>query len=711
MDETKAPSLPVDRVPLDAIFRPRSVAVVGASRERHSIGWDILDNLLRYEFQGQVFPVNPKAEVIHSLKCYPTVADIPDPVDLAIVVVPRIHVKAQVEACGEKGIKGLVVISAGFKEIGETGAQYEREIVEIVRRYGMRMVGPNCMGVINTDPRYRLQGSFSSTTEPVEGNIAFSSQSGALGEAILALMSQLGLGLSMFVSLGNKADVSGNDLLELWEHDPRTRVILMYLESFGNPSRFVQIARRVTLRKPILAMKSGRTAAGARAAVSHTGSLAGADVAVESLLMQCGVLRVASIEEMFVYAAAFATQPVPQGRRVAIVTNSGGPGILAADVCVQSGLDVPALSPATQAALRERVAAEASVVNPVDMIASARGEQYEACIRTVMNDPEIDAVITIFTSLESIDGIKVAEGIMAGARGRDKPMLVCFMGKVSSKQAIEQMKRAGLPVYTFPEEAAQAAVALHRYRLWLDRPEGKVATFADVNKERIGELIELVRRSGRRNLTLAESLHLLEAAGIPVAPWREASRGEDLTASAAGLSYPLVIKVSSAVVLHKSEIGGVVTGLRSDHELVSAGSALWARVGGVDPDARLVVQSMVQGGTEVIFGAARDPKFGPLMMFGLGGVFVEILKDVSFRVHPISDVDAGEMIDGLKAAAILRGVRGQPAAHRGVLVETLQRLNQLLTDVPAIEEFDINPFIVSADRASSMAVDARFRLK
>jgi acetyl coenzyme A synthetase (ADP forming)-like protein len=704
------PPDPRPRPSVDPIFRPRSVALVGASRERHSIGWDILDNLLRYEFQGQIFPVNPNATVVHSLKCYRAVEDIPDPVDLAIIAVPKPYVAEQVEACGRKGVKGLVVITAGFKEVGEAGAALEQRLVDIVRRHGMRMIGPNCMGVVNTDPAVRLQASFSATAEPLAGNIAFSSQSGALGEAILALMTQLGLGLSMFASLGNKADVSGNDLLELWEHDPRTRVILMYLESFGNPARFVQIARRVTHRKPILAMKSGRTAAGARAAVSHTGSLAGTDVAVESLLMQCGVIRAESIEEMFVLASAFATQPVPAGNRIAIVTNSGGPGILAADACVQLGLDVPPLSHETQERMRPFVAAEASVVNPVDMIASARGEQYEVCIRSVMEDPSIDAVITIFTSLESIDSMKVAESIVRGARGFAKPILVCFMGKVASKPAIQWMKAQGLPVYTFPEEAATALSALARYRQWLDRPEGRITTFDDVDHGRIGRIFDAARGSGRHDLTLAESLAVLEAAGIRVAAWRAASTAGDAAAAAEALGCPVALKVSSATVTHKSDVGGVQLGLGDAAGVREAAAAMLSRVRPLDPDATLVVQAMAAGGTEVIFGASADPKFGPLMMFGLGGIFVEILKDVSFRVHPISDLDAREMLEGIRGYPILRGARGHAPVDMDALVETLQRLNQLLAAFPAIQEFDINPFIAAPTREASLAVDGRFRL-
>ena len=696
---------------LDAIFRPRSVAVIGASRQKGSIGWDLLDNLLRYEFQGQIFPVNPKAAVVHSLKCYPSVEAIPDPVDLAIVAVPKHLVAGQAEACGRKGVKGLVVITAGFKEVGGEGERLERQLVEIVRRHGMRMVGPNCMGVVNTDPDVRLQGSFSATAEPLAGNVAFSSQSGALGEAILALMSQLGLGLSTFVSLGNKADVSGNDLLEYWEDDPRTRVILMYTESFGNPQRFLEIARRVSKKKPVLAMKSGRTAAGARAAVSHTGSLAGADVPVSALFAQSGVLRAGSIEEMFVYASAFATQPVPRGNRVGIVTNSGGPGILATDACVQHGLEVAPLAEETRARMRPVLAPEASVVNPVDMIASAREAQYEACVRAVMEDASIDAAIVIFTSLESIDSMKVAEGIMRGASGLDKPVLVCFMGKVGGKPAIARMKQEGLPVYTFPEEAAQALHALVRYRQWLARPEGRMVTFGGVDEASIRRVFDLARADGRTMLTLAEALRVLDALGLPVAPWREVRGTEDAVAAGRELGLPVALKLSSARLTHKTEVGGVRLGLKDDDAVARAASAILAAGGSEDPGATVVVQAMVEGGTEVVFGATRDPKFGALLMFGLGGIFVEILEDVAFRVHPVSDVDALEMIDAVKGAAILKGARGHAPADLDTLREVLLRLNQLLSTFPEIDEMDLNPFFAGPSRSRCAAVDARIRLR
>lgn len=694
---------------LDAIFRPKSVAVIGASRERNTIGWDILHNLLEFEFQGEVFPVNPKAAVVHSVKCYARVEEIPDPVDLAIIVVPKQFVLQVAEECGRKGVRGLVVITAGFKEVGESGLALENQLRDLVKRYGMRLVGPNCMGVINTDPAVRLQGSFSAT-QPQGGNIAFSSQSGALGEAILASMKELGLGVSMFVSLGNKADVSGNDLLEYWEQDPRTRVILMYLESFGNPKKFVTIARRVTRQKPILAVKSGRTAAGARAAVSHTGSLAGADVAVETLLAQCGVIRASSIEELFVYASAFASQPVPRGNRVAIVTNSGGPGILATDACVQLGMEIPVLGEETQKAMRAVLAPEASVVNPVDMIATATGAKYAACLKAAAFDPGVDALIAIFTSLEMIDGLEVAEGILEGLEGCDKPALVCFMGKKSSEEAVQRLKSRGLPVYIYPEEACEALSALIRYRQWLVRPEGTIVAFEDFRVQAVRGILDAVKASGRKQLNLAEAQRVLEGCGIAVAPWEEAADPAAAAAAAQRLGYPVALKVNSAVIVHKSDVGGVRLGVSDTTAAQAAAREILKAGRRTDPEATLVVQRMAKGGTEVIFGSSADPKFGPLMMFGLGGIFVEILKEVAFRLHPITDVDAEEMLKGIKGYPILTGARGYPAVDLGALRGVLLRLNQLLTEFPEIEELDINPFFAAPEAADCVAADARIRL-
>lgn len=695
---------------LDPLFRPRAVAVIGASRDPRSIGGSILRNLLRFGFNGLVFPVNPAAAVVQSLKSYPTVEAIPDPVDLAIIAVPRPLVLEAIEACGRKGVRAAVVITAGFKEVGATGAALERQVVDRARAHGMRLVGPNCMGIMNLDPGVRLQASFSAT-EPSAGNVAFSSQSGALGEAILSLLVERGLGLSMFASLGNKADISGNDLLEYWEHDPRTDVVLMYLESFGNPQKFVQICRRVARRKPILAVKSGRTEAGARAAASHTGSLAGAEHAVSALLAQAGVVRAGSVEQLFVYATAFASQPVPRGRRVAIVTNSGGPGILAADACSQLGLAIPPLAEATQARMRAVVAPEASVVNPVDMIATATGPQYEACVRAALEDPQIDAVIAIFTSLEMIDGPGVAEGIVRGAGGSDKPVLVCFMGSVRSREAIDVMRRARLPVYTFPEDAAAALGAMVQYRRWLDRPAGRIVRFDDMRRDALRHVLGRAAAERRQHLALAEALRLVEAARVPVLPWQEAATPDAAAEAAGALEGAVALKVSSARLVHKSEVGGVRLALADAAVVRAAAAEMLARAQAIDPDATLVVQRMAAGGTEVIAGASRDPKFGPLLMFGLGGIYVEVLKDVAFRVHPLTDADAHDMLREIKGFPILAGARGAPAADLDALAATLLRLDQLAGEFPDIAEIEINPLFAAPAGVPSAAADARVALR
>lgn len=694
---------------LDALFRPRAVAVIGASRDRRSVGGSILHNLLTFEFQGQVFPVNPKASVVHSLKCYASVEDIPDPVDLAVIAVPKPHVLGVLESCGRKGVGAVVIITAGFKEVGEAGLALEQEAVRIVKRYGMRLVGPNCMGVINMDPAVRLQASFSAN-EPLPGNVAFSSQSGALGEAILALLRERGLGLSMFVSLGNKADVSGNDLLEYWEQDSNTRVVLMYLESFGNPQRFLEICQRVSKSKPIIAVKSGRTAAGARAAASHTGSLAGADNAVESLLTQAGVIRAANIEELFTYASAFASQPMPAGTRVAIITNSGGPAILATDACIELGLQIPTLSNDTQARIRTAVAPEASVANPVDMIATAAGPQYEAAMRAAADDPNVDAIIAIFTSLEMIDGPAVAQGIIRGAEGCGKPVLVCFMGSVRSREAIDLMRDAGLAVYTFPEDAARAMAAMVRHGRWLQRPAGVRRTFEDMDRDGIERIVRSVRDEARTQLTLAEAQGLLACAGIPVLPWREASSREEALVAANTLGYPVVAKVSSAAIIHKSEVGGVRVGLASAEEVGRAFDEILGSARRRDARARVVVQRQAAQGSEVILGATRDAKFGPLLMFGLGGIFVEIMKDVVFRVHPLSDADARDMIHAVKGFPMLDGARGRPKADLAALEAIILRIDRLMAICPDIGELDINPLFAAPAGAATAAADARITL-
>ena len=693
---------------LDAVFRPRSVAVIGASRRPQTIGREILRNIVDYGFTGPVYPVNPTASSINAIRCYASVGEIPGPVDLAIVTVPKERVLAVVEACGRKGVRAIVVITAGFKEVGKDGAALEAKISATIRRHGMRMVGPNCMGIVNTEEDVRLNATFAAA-KPIRGNVGFVSQSGALGEAILADAVERGLGVAMFVSMGNKTDISGNDLMEYWEGNDDVQAILMYLESFGNPKKFTEIARRVTRKKPIITVKSGRTAAGARAASSHTGSIVGLDVAVESLLEQCGVLRVGSMEEMFLQAEAFANQPVPAGNRLAVVTNAGGPGILCTDAAIAQGLVLADLSARTHKALAKVLPAEASSANPVDMIASADAARYRAVLDIVRRDPGVDGIIAIFVSPIMIDAFEVAKAI-AGAADQKKPVLSVFMGKQRSAEGVEELRKRRVPIYRFPEEAASAMAAMARYRTLRDRPAGKRVRF-DVDESGARALVARVRRRGRLDLRPAEVRALLSAYGLPTVPHRIVSSPAEAIVAAGELGYPVVLKAESDRISHKTDVGGVKVDLRNGDEVAAACREIVSRLRKSDPGLRVQVQKMVPGGREVILGMTRDPQFGPLILFGLGGVFVEVMRDVSIRIHPLTDVQAQMMIERVKGYPLLAGARGDKAVALDLIREGLLRLSQMVGDLgDELGELDLNPFIVTERADRSFIVDARVSL-
>ena len=698
---------------LDAIFRPRAVAVIGASRDRTSIGREILHNMIEYEFNGTIFPVNPNATTVHSLKCYPDVGSIPDPVDLAVIVIPRASVLEAVHQCGRKGVRGLVVITAGYKEVGGAGVRHEAELLEAVRSHGMRMVGPNCMGVVNTDPDVRLNATFAkampSAGGTAAGKIGFISQSGALGEAILANARDLNLGISMFASAGNKADVSGNDLLEYWEDDPSVSIILMYLESFGNPAKFTQIARRLTRKKPILAVKSGRSASGARAAGTHTGSLAGLDVAVESLFEQCGVIRAETIQEMFVYAQTLSKQPIPAGGRIGIVTNAGGPGILAADACESLGLTLPVLSDASLAGLRKVLPPEGTPNNPIDLIASAGGDRYEPAVRIALADESVEALLVIFVSPIMIDAHAVARAIASASRGSSKPVVTCFMGKVGWEEGIRELEGNGIPVYRFPELAAAGLAAAVRYRGVLSRREGR-QVIVESDRAAAASILARAAADGRRMLGMMEGFEVLKCYGFPITPSRTVASAAEAIAFGLETGYPIVLKGDSPEVVHKTEKKAVRLDLRNGDEAGTAYTDLRKTLDRLDRSATIIAQKMIRGGKEVILGAFRDPQFGPLAMFGLGGIYVEVLKDVAFRVLPITDREAEEMVRGIRGFPLLAGTRGEPAADIAAIEQMLLRLSQLVTEQNVIDSLDINPFIVSEPGHPAFAVDVRVRL-
>jgi acetyl coenzyme A synthetase (ADP forming)-like protein len=700
---------------LDAIFAPRTIAVIGASRRRGSIGYALLHNLVANQFEGAIFPVNPHAQALHSLRCYGSVAEVADPIDLAVVMVPRDAVQEVVEQCLARGVRGLVVITAGFGETGPEGAARERRLREAVRAAGVRMIGPNCMGVINTAAAVSLNATFAPT--PARGGgLGFVSQSGALGVAILNVMADLDIGLTQFVSMGNKADVSGNDLLEYWEDDPETRVIAMYLESFGNPRRFTEIAKRVTRKKPILVVKSGRTAEGARAATSHTGAVAGADVTASALLEQCGVLRATTIEELFDIARALARSPLPAGSRVGIVTNAGGPAIMATDACIALGLAMARLQEATVAGLRGFLPAEASFGNPVDMIASASAESYGRTLSAVLDDPGVDMAMVINVTPLLANPIDVLHAIGEAARTRAKPTLAVMMATDEFYEEIK-LQRDLPPVYRFPESAARALAMLARYAAWRRRPVEQAPPEFVADDAAVAALLDAAGEGGY--LGPAEAFRVLELYGIPAARWRlvaaePAAADADtaaVLAAAAEIGYPVVLKGVAPDLVHKSEAQAVQVDLRGPAELAAAVAAM--RRGIAAAGHRLsgfLVQEMARGGHEVIFGVTTDPRFGPLLMFGLGGKYVEVFEDVRFGVLPLDAYEAREMVRGIRGIRLLTGVRGEAGADLELLCEVLLRLAQLVARHPRIAELDVNPFLAAPARQAAKALDVRLRI-
>ena len=693
--------------PLDPVFSPRSIAVVGASRRRATLGWQLLHNLVAGGFEGPIYPVNPHARAIHSLPCFPSLEALPEAPDLVVVLVPQAAVLATVEAALAKGARGLVIITAGFGETGEAGARVEAELRDRVRAAGARMIGPNCMGIINTDPAVAMNATFAPVSAR-PGSLGFVSQSGALGVAILNMAESLGIGLTQFVSMGNKADVSGNDLLEHWEDDPATRVVCMYLESFGNPRRFTEIAKRVGRKKPILVVKSGRTDAGARAASSHTGALAGADVAVSAMLAQCGVLRANTIDELFDIARALDRCPLPAGRRVAILTNAGGPAIMATDACIGLGLDMATLADDTVARLRAILPAAASLGNPVDMIASATSDTYRQALEIVLADVGVDVALVVnVTPLVSDPTDVLAAATEAAATAPDKPALAVMMA-TDAFYAASHGRSDLLPVYRFPESAALALAKLCRYAEWRHRPVEDAVPELAADDARVAALLNA---HGEGYLPMDAALEVLDAYGIPTAPSLLVTSAAEVPAAAGRLGYPVALKAVGRRLVHKTELGAVAVDLRTPEELRSALGAMEARLATAGaPVERFLVQRLVRGGVETVFGATLDPRSGPLLMFGLGGKYVEVLRDVRFGVTPLQRGDARAMIRGIRGFPLLQGVRGEPPADLAVLEDVLLRLAQLVTRHPRIVELDLNPFLAAPAGGSAAALDVRIRV-
>ena len=695
---------------LDPILKPATVAVIGASRSPSHIGHQITANLIQYGFTGSVYPVNPSAKAVCSVRSYPDIGSVPDSVDLAVIVVPKHLVLGIAGECADAGVRGLVVITAGFREMGADGTERERALADLVRSRGMRMVGPNCLGVINADPTFSFNATFGPVMPPF-GPAALMSQSGAMGVNILDYAREYQIGLAQFVSVGNKADVSSNDLLLQWEDDPAVSTILMYVENFGNPRRFLETASRITKRKPIIALKAGRSASGARAASSHTGALTASNAAVDALLAQAGVLRAASVEELFDMAMAFGTATRPRSRRTAVLTNAGGPGILAADALEANGLAVVELRPETIAAMKPLFPEEASIRNPVDMIASARPTSYRQALEILLSDAGVDCLVAVFVPPFGVSQAAVAEAI--GAAVQQSPgtaVMAVLMGRSGLSEGRAELHSVGVPAFVFPESAARALAALCRYQEWLGRPATPITPLA-VDRDRAAAVIARARAAGRTHLEQSEALELFASYGIPTAPARIARSAAEAASVASALGFPVAMKVVSPDIDHKSDVGGVILGIEDEDAARAAYDDLMREVGVRMPNARLegvLVQPMVRGGLETIVGVSHDRLFGPLVMFGLGGIYVEALRDVVFRVAPISALDAEDMLDGIRGTPILAGMRGRAGVDRVALVDVLRRVSQLAVDFPEIEELDLNPLLAFEDRV--VAVDARVRL-
>jgi len=691
---------------LESFFSPRSVAVVGVSREEGRVGHYVFDNLLSAGYVGSVYPVNPKADEVHGHRCYASVQDVPAPVDLAIVVVPAKYVSGVLEECGLSGIRAVIVISAGFKETGPAGAALEREAVAVARKHGIRLLGPNCLGLIATESL--LNASFAPTM-PSAGTISFMSQSGALGTAVLDWAAGESIGLAHFVSLGNKSDLSEVDLLKAWEADPGSKVVAAYLEAVTDGRAFVEAASSLTRLKPLIALKAGGSDAGARAVSSHTGSLAGSEQAYSAAFRKAGIIRAASVQELFDFSVGFARQPLPKGPGLVILTNAGGPAILATDACERLGMSLASLEAETITALREALPAAAALYNPVDVLGDADPERYRLAGEILVRDANVRAILVILTPQAGTDAESTARAVVELARSSGITTFASFLGRAGVASAIPVFTEGEIPQFDFPERAVAtlAAMLSHSRRLQAPVP---ILPAIDGDRTIVANAIEHARQAGRTFITEESASRIAAAYGISVPPGGIA---KDLAAArllAAEVGYPVVMKIASPDILHKSDIGGIRVDIKDEDGLVEAYEDILARVRERMPDANIwgvSIQQMLPPGREVIIGVNRDAQFGPLLMFGLGGIFVEVMKDVTFRLCPVTTEEAREMLTEIRGFGLLRGARGQRPADLDAVIDVIVRTSALVSDFPEITELDINPLIVADKGEGAVAADIR----
>ncbi len=695
---------------LEMFFDPQAVAVVGASRTPGKLGYAVLHNVVQYGYQGPIYPVNPAADEILGLTCYPSVLAAPGPIDLAIIVVPSKHVAQVLIESGEKGVKGAVIVSAGFREVGSEGRQREAKLVEIARRYEMRIIGPNCLGIIDTVSS--LNASFAAGM-PVQGTIGFMSQSGALCTAVLDMALAENVGFSRFVSLGNKADADELTFIRAWQDDPHTAVIMAYVEGIEKGVEFMHIARQVSCKKPIIAIKSGTTNAGSRAVSSHTGTLAGSERAYDAAFRQSGVIRARSVQELFDYAIAFARQPLLPSDRIAIVTNAGGPGIMATDACERANLQLASLKSEGIDSLRQALPAAASVLNPIDVLGDARADRYALALRAVAADPDVGGILVILTPQIMTEIAETAQVVGELAQGLDKPVLACFMGRERVEPGVHILNRHRVPNYPVPERAVAALAAMMHHRRWRECPPPSIESW-DVDQGRARAVFEQARAEGRVAIGDAEAREVLEAYGFATPRTYLARDPEEAARFADEIGFPVVLKIASPDILHKTDVGGVKLNIMRLEDVRDAFELMLYRANRYVPGADIwgcLVQEMIVGGKEVIVGMHRDPHFGPLVMFGLGGIYVEALRDVAFRVAPFDRRDARAMMNEVQGINLLRGVRGERPSDLEALTEALLRFSQMVTELPEIVEFDVNPLTVLEEGRGVIGIDMRLILE
>jgi len=695
----------------ESFFNPQSVAIVGASQQKGKVGYEILKNMIDAGFEGQIFPINPNAQSIEGLDCHGDLESLGQTPDLVIIIIPAKIVPAIMQQCAKVGVKSVIIITAGFKEVGEKGRELEKKISQIARQAGIRLIGPNCLGLIV--PANKLNASFGGKL-PAVGSIGYLSQSGALLTAILDMANASGIGFSKLVSIGNKADVNELDLIRALAPDPNTKVIASYLESITDGDAFVREAEQISQEKPILLVKSGGTSAGAKAASSHTGSLAGSETAYECVFERAGIIRCDSIRSQFDYAQAFAYQPLPKGKSVAVITNAGGPGIMATDAIVQQGLDFAEMSEATVEKLATALPAAANCHNPIDVLGDALADRYEAALDIVLDDPNVDIVLVMLTPQAMTQEAETAEAIIEITRRKpDKPVLACFMGAEKVADAARILRKGKIPQIDCTQSAVATIRVMTDYVRWLARPKRVIKLFP-VNRRKVEMIVQRHLRQGAREIAENESKEILEAYGFVTPKGSIATTAEQAASIAGQLGFPVVLKIWSPDILHKSDVGGVQVGLKSVKAVKDAFDLMMYRIPKKMPDAHILgvlVQEMCGGGKEVILGMKRDPHFGPLMMFGMGGTMVEVLKDVAFYLAPLTAEEAKQMLVKTRTYQMLKGVRGEEGVDIDALAEGLQRLSQLATEFSQIQELDINPYMIGPEGTTPIAVDARISVE